>query len=362
MSTTDTPPARPVDFRAQIARRVIGAALLSAAIGSLLLAFPGLSGVGRQIAHLRAAFVLAAVALELGSCAAFVVIFRLFFGELPSGAARELAWAEQGAGALLPGGGAGALALGGWLMRREGLSEGRLVERSSALFFLTSAVNVAVLIGASALLGTGAIAGPHDPLRTAIPIAGGLAATGAVLLAPIFVRRPGRCGPARLLTDVAAGIDGARRALLPPSWRLLGAIGYLALDMTALWMIFAATGHPLPTAPLVLGYLLGYLANLIPIPGGFGVLEGGLAGMLIAYGAPATQATAAVIVYHAIAFWIPSAGGLIAYALLRVRLRRPTSVAAPRRCAQPPLLVPGPAYEQGRVDRHVRAGFVGAGA
>ena len=41
----------------------------------------------------------------------------------------------------------------------------------------------------------------------------------------------------------------------------------------------------------------------------------------IAYGAPATQGIAAVIVYHAIAFWIPSLAGLGGYALLRRRLR-----------------------------------------
>ena len=38
---------------------------------------------------------------------------------------------------------------------------------------------------------------------------------------------------------------------------------------------------------------------------------------MIAYGAPATQAAAAVVVYHAIAFWIPSLGGLAGYGLLR---------------------------------------------
>jgi hypothetical protein len=40
------------------------------------------------------------------------------------------------------------------------------------------------------------------------------------------------------------------------------------------------------------------------------VLEGGLAGALIAYGAQATQATAAVIVHHAIGFSVPSLSGL----------------------------------------------------
>ena len=81
-------------------------------------------------------------------------------------------------------------------------------------------------------------------------------------------------------------------------------------------------GHPIPIDALVLGYLIGYLANVLPVPGGFGVLEAGLAGMLIAYGAPATQAAAAVVVYHAIAFWIPSLGGVIGYASLRRRESR----------------------------------------
>jgi hypothetical protein len=51
--------------------------------------------------------------------------------------------------------------------------------------------------------------------------------------------------------------------------------------------------------------------------------------MLIAYGAPATQATAAVIVYHAIAFWIPSLGGVAGYSLLQRRQPRPAAIASP---------------------------------
>ena len=66
---------------------------------------------------------------------------------------------------------------------------------------------------------------------------------------------------------------------------------------------------------------------MLPVPGGFGILEAGLAGTLILYGAPATQAAAAVVVYHAIAFWVPSLGGLIGYARLR---RRPTGIDAHR--------------------------------
>ena len=221
-------------------------------------------------------------------------------------------------------------------MRRAGMSTRSIVDRSSALFFLTSAVNVAALIGASSLFAARGGHGGHAPLRACLPILGGLAAALAVLAIPIVIRRaPGRAWPTWLI-DLAAGITRARGSLRRPSWRLLGAFGYLGFDIAALGATFAATGRPLAAAPLVLGYLIGYLANLIPIPGGFGVLEGGLAATLIAYGAPATQATAAVIVYHAIAFWIPSLGGLAGYAGLRRRLGMDGAVAVRPRAARAP--------------------------
>ena len=144
-----------------------------------------------------------------------------------------------------------------------------------------------------------------------VPVLVGLAAIIGAMAVPTVVRR----SRARWLGAVATGVDGALRVFTRPSWRLLGAAAYLGLDIAALGATMAATGHPIPGAPLVLAYLIGYLANLIPIPGGFGVLEGGLAGAMIAYGAPATQAAAAVVVYHAIAFWIPSLGGAVGFGL-----------------------------------------------
>jgi uncharacterized membrane protein YbhN (UPF0104 family) len=167
---------------------------------------------------------------------------------------------------------------------------------------------------------------------------------------------PQSCSPSRASHD--AGHSAGRRGgswtcapastkreatLTRPSWRLLGAVGYLAFDIAALGATFAATGRPIPIATLVLGYLIGYLANLIPVPGGFGVLEGGLAGTLIAYGAPAGQAAAAVIVYHAVAFWMPSLGGLIGYALLRRRLEDDRPARNPHRYTKPPVLAHEPA-------------------
>ncbi|MEA2295524.1 MAG: hypothetical protein QOE86_3163, partial [Solirubrobacteraceae bacterium] len=59
-----------------------------------------------------------------------------------------------------------------------------------------------------------------------------------------------------------------------------------------------------------------------------GVLDAGLVGALLLYGAEPAAAAAAVLVYHAIALWIPATGGLLAYARLRPRLA-PRPVAPP---------------------------------
>jgi hypothetical protein len=122
------------------------------------------------------------------------------------------------------------------------------------------------------------------------------------------------------LGGVIAGIREAERAAANPNLRLLGALGYLGFDIAVLWAAFSAVGHVPPVPALVLAYMVGYLANAIPIPGGLGVLDAGLTGALVLYGASPTHAAAAVLVYHAIAFWVPALGGVAAYAWLRPRL------------------------------------------
>jgi uncharacterized membrane protein YbhN (UPF0104 family) len=302
----------------RLGRRLVGALVLATATVTLLLAVPPLRGVAHQISRMSLGWIAVALVLEIASCAAYVVIFRFFFAAVPAGLARQLAWTEEGSGALLPTGGLGALAVGGWLLRQAGMSTRRIVESSSALFFLTSGMNVAALVVGGVMLSSG-FGGRDTVILAGTPIALGVGSTCATLALPVVLRRARDRRWPRWLVGVSAGIEAARHSLVTPSWRMLGAVGYLGFDIAALGALFAATGHPIPVDALVLGYLIGYLANMLPVPGGFGVLEGGLAGMLIAYGAPATKAAAAVVVYHAIAFWIPSLGGVIGYAFLRRR-------------------------------------------
>jgi uncharacterized membrane protein YbhN (UPF0104 family) len=307
--------------RHDLRRRLLTVLVLGICAGTALLAVPDLRPVLQQITAMNPALVVVAVALELASCLSFVVIFRLFFRPVPSAMAREMAWSQMGSGALLPGGGVGSLAAGGWLLHLAGMPTRQIVRRSSGLFFLTSAINV-IMLGAGGLfllLGIGG--GPDDVVRAGVPAVAGFTAIVGVLALPKVVRRIARGRPSPAwLDDLGAGIPAARDALLRPSWRLLGAFGYLLFDVSVLWTTLAAVGHVPPVAALVVAYLAGYLVNVLPIPGGIGILDAGLVGALALYGLPLPQAAAAVLVYHAVAFWIPTLGGMLAFTRLRPRL------------------------------------------
>src|SRR5580693_3681764 len=170
--------------------RVLAMLLLVAMIVSLLIAVPALNSVAREITHMDARWLVLATALELASCASFVVVFRHFFARVPTPAVRELAWTEMGSGALLPGGGVGSLAVGGWLLHLAGMPTREIVRRSSSLFFLTSAVNALALVGGGILLASGLSNGNDGVALAGVPIVfGASAVTAALVIARLSERR-----------------------------------------------------------------------------------------------------------------------------------------------------------------------------
>jgi uncharacterized membrane protein YbhN (UPF0104 family) len=318
-------------------RRLIVFGVSVLVVTSLLLAVPGLNGALEDIGRMRPGWILGAVALEVASNVCFAIIFRAFFSTVPGPLARRVAWSEVGSGALLPGGGVTSYALGGVLLHRAGLSRRRIVVLSGGLFWLTTAVNALALVLGGVLIASGAAGGPQSPLYAWVPLIFVPVAVAVVLLAALAARRS-RHG---WILALGEGVREAVRTASRPSWRLLGALGYLGFDMAVLWCTFRALGYVPSVGALMLGYLIGYLATIIPIPGGVGVLEGGLAGALVLYGTPTTKTIAAVLVYHAIAFWIPSLGGLLAYSQLRIpRTPRPAGVERAGRHRGGPALKP----------------------
>ncbi|MBV9605528.1 MAG: flippase-like domain-containing protein [Solirubrobacterales bacterium] len=331
MSAPSTSAKRP-----KVVSQLTTLALLVALGLALLASVPGLRDVLDRIGDISPVWLALAVLAELASDVSFVVLFRRFFDRLDARDARALAWTEQATGALLPGGGAGGLAIGGWLIHLAGAPTDWIVRRSGGLFFLTSAVNAATVIAAGLALILGA-SGPHDFVLAALPTLLVGAVTLAVVALPAVTRsRPRTPGWIRAIS--AGVLDAEETTFRRPSWRLLGSLGYLWFDIAVLWLVLRGLGEA-PTVPaLILAYTIGYLANMLPIPGGIGVLDAGLTGALTLYGVAPAHAAAAALVYHAIALWVPGLGGLVGYLRVRPRLLRPDTRVSPAPLTEPAAL------------------------
>lgn len=295
------------------------------ALGVLLLAIglavPDLRSVLDRVANAHLSWVVLAAALEVASCVGYVVFLRLVLWRAPAKDVRSLAWAEMAFGAVVPVGGAGGLAVGAWALRAWGMSWSRIANRSAIIFLLTSGINTGVLaLGALGLLVGLGEAGDSGWLAI-VPLTVAVSVLAAFLLLPGWIardagtQRDGRV--VRSLRSLAGWVRATENLAFVPNWRLLGAVGYLLFDIAVLWCCLRAFGTKPSIVALIVGYQVGYLANLVPIPGGIGVLEGGLLGALLLYGLPAAPTAAAVILYHAIALWVPTLGGTIGFARLR---------------------------------------------
>jgi uncharacterized membrane protein YbhN (UPF0104 family) len=313
-------PAGRADHSRRLRNAIVLAAVLSVLAVAIVLAVPGLGTVADRLEHVDVWWVALALSLELASCVGYVIVFQLVFADTPRRAATRIAWAEMGFGALVPVGGAGGIGLGAWMLHERGEPLGRVADQSAVLFWATSAVNVAALILAGFCLGLQVLPGPHDQLLTTLPAVVCVLVIAAFLALPGAARRVTGAGRLGALTRATGTTVTETETLLRAGdWRLLGAIAYLGCDMAVLWVSFRAFGHTPPVAALVLAYLIGYLANIIPIPipGGIGVMDTGLIGALVLYGSPAIPAAAAVLLYHAIALWIPTVGGTIGFLAAR---------------------------------------------
>jgi uncharacterized protein (TIRG00374 family) len=92
------------------------------------------------------------------------------------------------------------------------------------------------------------------------------------------------------------------------------------LDAIVLACAILSVGHSVPWQFLLLVYAGGQVIAMIPItPGGLGIVEGGLIGLLGRAHMQAAPATAAVLVYRGLSFWLLLAVGWVAAARLRLK-------------------------------------------
>ncbi len=276
--------------------------------------------------------------LELLSCASFVVLFGLVFRRLGRRLSARLSLAELAVNSVVSAGGLGGIALGAWVLRSKGISVERIAKRSVLFFVLTSAVNVSAVVLIGLPMWLGLLPGSQRALVTLLPAAAALATIVGTLAAAGWARRAaarrsseqGRTVVA--LVALGGGVQDAVGLIRAHDWRLAGAVGYCLFDIACLYVCLAAYG-PTPTFwAVAMAYLVGMLANSVPIPGGFFAVEGGLVGMLLLFGArPASTVLAAVVTYRAISLWIPALIGTVAFLSLRGEIGKPLTAAARRR-------------------------------
>ena len=294
---------------------------------AVFLLAPGLGDVRDLLVKASPGWLVLATLLEGLSFFSYLFMFGPVFC---TGLSRRRSWqiagSELAMGSLVPASGAGGLALGAWVLHRGGMGGERIARRSVAFFLLKSGVNfVAVaLIGGALAVG---LLGPDLSLwLTALPAALAALSIAAVAALPRF--GPGD-PPEPDASRARRWMAATRRAVIDGTSEagkilrgghpgvIAGSIGYWIFDNAVLWATFHAFGVSPPLTVILMGYLIGQLGGLLPIPGGVGGIDLGLIATLIAYGAPAAATAAAVLAYRIILFWLPLVLGGICFEMLR---------------------------------------------
>ena len=332
--TEGGPVAMPREFDPRLlVRRALQVILALGVLVLVVVLAPGLGEVRDKLAGADPAWIALGVALELMSGISYCIMFRpIFCRHMPWRTSWEIGWSELGMGSIVPASGAGGLALGAWILHEGGMPAERIARRSVAFFLIKSSVNFVAVAVIGTLMAVG-LFGPDKSLwLTAVPAAAAMLVIGVVLLVP-------RLGPGAPLPDdpskMRRWVAHGRKALIGGTGEaveilrsrnrqvIAGAVGYWAFDNAVLWATFNAVGYSPEITVLLMGYLIGQLGGLLPIPGGIGGIDGGLLGTLVVYGTPAATTAAAVLAYRVILFWLPLVIGAAAFVSLRRGLNDP---------------------------------------
>ena len=335
----DTPPTRHTRRAlsagsTQLRRRLLKAGGFAVFAYLLLRLLPSFKQGLHSLEHVQWEWIAGAVVLEVLSESGYVQAWRGIVD--PDGllgadgrgtrTATRAAWAQLGAGMIVPGGSLASIGVGAWILHHFGMAPKTIAERQFNLSFLNTAVDAVALVVCGVGLGVGIFGGDLDPLLTWLPA--GLAVLGAVAVLMLARHGAKRAGAlegdhpklAASIGSLSTAVEATDRVLFHHGSRrsVLGALAYLVFDTLVLWTAFLAIGaKPVPLfAGVVMAYIIGALGGSLPLPAGIGAV-GGIAGMLVVYGVERNAAVAAVLLYEAVGLIVPLLGGAIAYLLLR---------------------------------------------
>jgi uncharacterized protein (TIRG00374 family) len=321
-------------------RMLLFGAFVLAALAFLYFVLPQIGGVRHTWDRLNDGdswWIAVAAVLQVLSMISYIAIFQGI--HVPPGSpitfrqSYQITMAGLAATRLFAAGGAGGVAVTAWALRRSGMERREVAERMLAFLVLLYGVYTIAMVICGIGLYTGLFPGGGSFALTIIPAIIGAVAI-LIFLAIAFVpqdleRRLGRLAPrneriARWVRRLAAGpvslsggIHFAWEKLRHPDLAMIGTISWWGFNIAVLYAAFRAFGKAPPVAVLIQAYFVGMLANLLPLPGGIGGVDGGMIGAFVAFGVSGSLALIAVLAYRLMAFWLPSVPGAIAYFQLR---------------------------------------------
>jgi uncharacterized protein (TIRG00374 family) len=329
--------------RRRVAIAAAWVAVLVAFVAVVLPRLEGAESTARRLSEGRPSWLALGAALEVVSLAAYVALFRGVFagddGRIGWRESYQITMAANAAGKLFATAGAGSIALTVWALRESGLDGRTVARRIVCLEVLLYGVYMAALVIGGLGLYTGVLSGPAPTGVTLVPAIFG-AAVIAVALSTMWWAKPMERGlrraaahasgrAARWLGRAAeappAAADGIRAAIALVRAQhgvALFAAAYWAFDVAVLWTGFRAFGPSPPGAVIVMGYFVGWTANVLPIPGGVGGVEGGMIATFLAFGVHGSLTVLAVLAYRTISYYLPVVPGVIAYGQLRDTVAR----------------------------------------
>jgi uncharacterized protein (TIRG00374 family) len=328
----------------RLARRVsFQLVVLTIAVNFLLPQLSGLTETGRALAHGSWWIPLVAIALEAASLLAYAELLRTALtcaqSDAPRGLLQRSVVAGLALGRTLPGGTTAAIPIIVGNLRDAGLDAAVATASMAASGLLSSLVLALLLpVGAGLAFASGTTGG------NLLGIGGFACVVVAVVIAvrPLL-RRPEAAGsiveklvgkvargPLRNRIDPQGAAQAVERAIAGAGrlahdrrgLRVAGAwaVGNWLFDFGALLVLALTIGEGTPLGPLLLAYVVAQLAAAVPLtPGGIGIVETAMTGVLVAAGAPGAAATATVLGWRLLSFWLPILVGLALVPTLRAR-------------------------------------------
>ena len=333
--------------RRALLRSALGVALAVAVFALVVPRIASYGSVAHRLGEISAGWTVALAAAALLDILTAALPWRVLIPQLSFLAALGFTQASTALTLVLPGGAPLGMAISFGFLRRLRVSRGQAAF-AVALTGIWSQATIFVypLVGALLVFATGNLSPSTAAIAAASFAAGALLVILAVLAlrSPLFARRLGDAA-----ADVAAWFNRKLRRE-PPAWNgetlvrfreervVLLRRQWPALTMATLanqltaFLVFEfslrAVGVSYETLSLsesFLAWAIGRVISSLPLtPGGIGVVELGLIGTLVGFGAPHAHVVAAVLLYRALII-VPTL--LVGMAGLLV-LRRPAAATA----------------------------------